>query len=59
MQLKTMIQSGGVCMILRGGVEIEAVAGGKIAVNSHPYTGDNRAFAHFPDTAEVTIYTEG
>ena len=59
MHLKTMIQSGGVCMILRGGVEIEAVANGKIAVSHHPYTGDNRAFAHFPDTTKVTIYTEG
>lgn len=59
MRLKTMIQANGVCMILRGGVEIEAVANGKIAVSHHPYTGDKIAFAHFPATAEVRIYTEG
>ena len=58
MKLRTMIQSGGVCMILRGGVEIEAVAGSKIAVSNHPYTGEKRAFAHFPITAEVTIEME-
>lgn len=57
MQLKTTIQSGGVCMILRGGVEIEAVANGKIAVSHHPYTGDKKAFAHFPITAKVTVDT--
>ena len=58
MQLKTFIESGEVCMILRGGVEIEAIANGKIAVIHYPYTGDKRAFAHFPITAELTIYCE-